>query len=172
MSLWEFLLEILKNIRLFRVVYCYQYGVKFIFGKVWKQVDSGLAWNFPIIGNTQVITKVRQVVDLPNQCCVTQDGVCVAISGCLEYEIVDAVKALTNVSNLDVSIQALTMKYLKDLIQSLTWDDLVSQQIQIDDELKTLLLEWGVNVISVGLTHLTKHIAISTIPHTSVGEKN
>lgn len=170
--LFNNLLELLP----FKIIRVYQRGIKFTFGHPYtftgwlkvrkgetiqpKQLEPGFHWVFPLIQDIQILSVVPEVINLPTQTVTCQDDSNISFSANIEYRVVDAVKMFCEVQDFDQSLINIAMNKLSTYIRAQTYAEIYDCQDDIEAQIATDLtqktMEWGVEVISVGITDLTK----------------
>ena len=146
-------------------------------GKYYKTLESGLNFTLPFVDVKKTLKwkYVRQignetmsyvkninrielretVYDFPKQNVITSDNVTIEINALLYFQIVDAERAVYEISNLPEAIEKLTQTTLRNVIGGLSLDETLVSRDQINGQLRTILDEatdkWGVKVNRVEL---------------------
>lgn len=146
----------------FRIVYSYQYGVRWFLGKNPQLLEPGLRWCLPGVHEMLRPTRVEHVRDLPIASVSTRDDVSVCFSVNIGQVFVDPIKMLCEVHDFKESSQALAMTYLSARVREMTWDDLRNPETvaQLEKDLTEVLKNdfsaWGTQVTRVGFTDLVR----------------
>ena len=161
MSWLEVLLQFVRDILpLPRIVRSYERGVAFVLGRAQGPLLPGWYWNIPVIRVIEVYPVVEQTVNLTNISITTRDAKPYTISANFNYEVLDAVRAYTQVHELDQSMRNEALKYLHRLARTVTAERLVGSQRALERRIREHLQKkveaWGVRVIDVGVTDLVQ----------------
>ena len=138
-----------------KVVTQYQKGVLFRLGKVVGVKEPGLALIIPVI-DRQVRVSLR-IVTMPiqSQGIITRDNVSVDISAVAYFRVVDAVKSVIAIENVDAAINQIAQTTLRKVVGQHTLDEALSETDVINASIQKILdvatLEWGVEVHLVEL---------------------
>ena len=151
-------------------------------GKYNRTLESGINIIWPIIDRPRVIhtrhtivdvdgnTYVRnrttckidlreQVYDFPKQSVITKDNVTTTINALLYFQIIDPVKAVYEIDNLQNAIEKLTQTTMRNVIGELELDETLPCRDTINSKLRAVLDEasnkWGVKVTRVELQDIT-----------------
>lgn len=155
------LLAVVKFITPFRIIRQYERGVVFRLGLLHRTMEPGLHWHWPFrIEEVEELSVSEQTKNLLSQSVTTSDGVAVTFSVNIVYDIVDAAKTFTEVQDFEESLEGAAMIHLARRIRSWTWDELLSNQKDLEDSLEgtltTRVKKWGARIITVGITDLTR----------------
>ncbi len=123
-------------------------------GKFARVLKPGLHFVTPIIESVRSVVDMReQVWDYPPQSVITKDNVLTNVDSVMYYYIIDPVKSVYEVRNLNEGILKLTMTALRNIVGNLTLDELLTSREQINEKLRVIVDEatdpWGVKVIRV-----------------------
>lgn len=140
-----------------KIVQITQGGIKLRRGNEITELVPGPVWYWPIYTVVNVVTTVRDTMDLPGQTFTTKDGKTVLCSGMVQYKITDVVKLLTTAPDYVNTIGDLVMTAMHDTFIKYTWEELKDGIVEgsIRKEMRKAaqdeLSGFGVKVISVGL---------------------
>ena len=143
-----------------KIVKATQGGLKMRRGNELTVVGPGLHWWWPLITTLDVITTVRDTLDLNGQTLVTKDGKSILASGMVMYSIKDVEKLLTSSPDYTSTICDVCMNCIHDIFIKYEWEQLKAGILDgsIGKELKRSaqaeLGEFGIKVISLGLKDL------------------
>jgi regulator of protease activity HflC (stomatin/prohibitin superfamily) len=120
-------------------------------GKFARVLKPGLHFLVPIIESVRSVVDMReQVWDYPPQSVITKDNVPTSVDTVMYYYILDPVKSIYEVRNLNEGILKLTMTALRNIVGSLTLDELLTSREQINEKLRIIVDEatdpWGVKI--------------------------
>lgn len=133
----------------------YERGIKFTLGKFSKIMNPG--WNIvlPIFESYKKVDIRTKAVDVPEQEAITKDNVSIRINAVLYYKIFDASKAIIAVENFNYAVSQLAQTTMRNIVGSVSLDDLLSQREKISDSICKIVDEatdpWGVKVENVEL---------------------
>ena len=133
----------------------YERGIKFRIGKFNKIMQPG--WNIviPIIEFYKKVDIRTKAVDVPEQEAITKDNVSIRINAVLYYKIFDASKAIIAVENFNYAVSQLAQTTMRNIVGSVSLDDLLSQREKISAEICKIVDEatdpWGIKVENVEL---------------------
>jgi regulator of protease activity HflC (stomatin/prohibitin superfamily) len=138
-----------------KVVTQYQRGVLFRLGKVVGVKEPGLALIIPVID--RLVRMSLRIVTMPiqSQGIITRDNVSVDISAVAYFRVVDAVKSVIAIENVDSAINQIAQTTLRKVVGQHTLDEALSETDVINASIQKILdvatLEWGVEVNLVEL---------------------
>ena len=133
----------------------YERGIKFTLGKFSKVMEPG--WNlvFPIFQSYKKVDIRTKAVDVPEQEAITKDNVSIRINAVLYYKIFDASKAVIAVENFNYAVSQLAQTTMRNIVGSVSLDELLSQRDKISSEICKIVDEatdpWGIKVENVEL---------------------
>ena len=133
----------------------YERGIKFTLGKFSSTMEPG--WNlvFPIFQSYSKVDIRTKAVDVPEQEAITKDNVSIRINAVLYYKIFDAAKAIIAVENFNYAVSQLAQTTMRNIVGSVTLDELLSQRDKISSEICKIVDEatdpWGIKVENVEL---------------------
>lgn len=141
-----------------RVIYQYQRGVVFFFGKYFATYEGGLKLLLPGV-MTMVRVDMRIIaLDVPAQDIITRDNVSMAVNAVVMYRVVDAEKAVLTVGDYHYNTSLLAQTTLRAMIGQHEMDDVLAEQEKLNIRLRELLdLQtdpWGIKVTSVAIKHV------------------
>lgn len=133
----------------------YERGIRFVFGKFQKVLSPGWHIIIPIFQQYQKIDVRIKVIDVPEQDAITKDNVSIKINAVLYYNIFDAKKAMLSVENCHYAVTQLAQTTMRNLVGSVTLDELLTDRERISNEICTIVDkatdEWGVKIQNVEL---------------------
>lgn len=142
-------------LRSIRQINEYERGIKFRFGKFNKIMEPGWRLVLPIIDSYKKVDIRTKAVDVPEQEAITKDNVSIRINAVLYYKIFDASKAIIAVENFNYAVSQLAQTTMRNIVGSVTLDELLSQRDKISAEICKIVDEatdpWGIKVENVEL---------------------
>ena len=133
----------------------YERGIKYSFGKFSKIMNPG--WNIvlPIIQSYDKVDIRTKAVDVPEQEAITKDNVSVRINAVIYYKVFDASKSVLAVQNYYYAVSQLAQTTMRNVVGSVTLDELLSERQKLSDQICTIIDEatdpWGIKVENVEL---------------------
>jgi len=152
MLFWLIIIVIIGSIKQINE---YERGIKFTLGKFSKIMNPG--WNlvFPIFQSYKKVDIRTKAVDVPEQEAITKDNVSIRINAVLYYKIFDASKAIIAVENFNYAVSQLAQTTMRNIVGSVSLDELLSQRDKISSEICKIVDEatdpWGIKVENVEL---------------------
>lgn len=112
-----------------------------------------------IVRITDALDLRETVLDIPEQAVITKDNVSINIDALLYLQIMDAKKAVYEISNLPLAVMQLAQTSLRNVIGEMDLDETLSSRDIINTKLKDILDEatdkWGTKVNRVELKNIT-----------------
>jgi regulator of protease activity HflC (stomatin/prohibitin superfamily) len=138
-----------------RVVTQYQRGVLFRLGKVVGVKEPGLALIIPVIDRLVRVSLRIVTMPIQSQGIITRDNVSVDISAVAYFRVVDAVKSVVAIENVNAAINQIAQTTLRKVVGQHTLDEALSETDRINANIQQILdvatLEWGMEVTLVEL---------------------
>jgi regulator of protease activity HflC (stomatin/prohibitin superfamily) len=138
-----------------RIVKQYERGVLFRLGRVLGTREPGLRFIIPFV---DVLPRVSfRIVTLPiqSQGIITRDNVSVDVSAVAYFRVVDAVKSVVAIENVQAAINQIAQTTLRKVVGQHTLDETLSETDRINVDIREILdvstVEWGVEVTLVEL---------------------
>ncbi|WP_369223270.1 slipin family protein [Streptomyces sp. R39] len=138
-----------------KVVKQYENGVLFRFGRLVGTRSPGLRFIIPFV---DVLHRVSlRVVTMPiqSQGIITKDNVSVDVSAVAYFRVVDAVKSVIAIENVNSAIDQIAQTTLRKVVGQHTLDETLSETDRINLDIRQILdittAEWGVEVTLVEL---------------------
>ena len=159
-KLLEAIVEFLIRLHLWCVIDEYQKAGLFCCGRYVKTLGPGWHWLIPLLHDVETVFVRPRVLDIGNLSLPTLDGKVMAVSGNIEYEIIDTRKALLRVYDRRSSLEGAARGIISHVIMSTNLsdgtrhDELVRQ---ILEPLKKKANCWGIRVRQFWFTELVPH---------------
>lgn len=156
-DIFETLIRLFPHLKIVKLT---QGGLKFRRGCEVTVLTPGLWWYWPMITTVDVVTTVRDTVDLNGQTFTTKDGKTVLASGMIMYAVSDVRKLLTTAPDYVNTICDVAMNCIHDVLIQHDWEQIRAgiNDGSIGKELKKAtqreLRSFGIEVISLGLKDL------------------
>ncbi|MBF2083359.1 MAG: slipin family protein [Thermoleptolyngbya sp. C42_A2020_037] len=138
-----------------RVAAEWEKGVILTLGKFSEVRGSGMFYVLPFIESVRFLDMRVQVVNIPRQRSITRDNVPVEIDSALFLVVKDPGLAVTKVQNYAFATSQYVQSALRDVVGSLTLDELLSEREKVQDQIALIVGEkvrdWGLGIDSVQL---------------------
>ena len=125
-------------------------------GRYNRTLDPGLHFLVPFIDRLRPLVDLReQVVAFPPQPVITQDNVTISIDTVFYFTVTDPFRATYEVASLLTAIEQLTVTTLRNVIGSLSLEEVLTSRDKINADLRIVLDEaterWGLRVNRIEL---------------------
>jgi regulator of protease activity HflC (stomatin/prohibitin superfamily) len=142
--------------RAVRVVSQATAGVVERLGRYSRTLEPGLHFLVPFIDRVRKLVDLReQVIAFPPQPVITKDNVTISIDTVFYFTIADAFRATYEVANLLLAVEQLTVTTLRNVIGSLSLEEVLTSRDKINADLRIVLDEaterWGIRVNRIEL---------------------
>ena len=138
-----------------KVVQQYERGVLFRLGRVIGVREPGLRIIIPIIDRLPRVSLRIVTMPIQSQGIITHDNVSVDISAVAYFRVVDAVKSIVAIENVNTAINQIAQTTLRKVVGQHTLDEILAETDRINIDIRQILdvttLEWGVEVTLVEL---------------------
>jgi regulator of protease activity HflC (stomatin/prohibitin superfamily) len=112
----------------------YERGILFTFGKYSKVLKPGWHVILPVIQFYKKVDIRTKAVDVPEQETITRDNVSIRINAVIYYKVFDAGKAIVEVENFYYAVSQLAQTTMRNIVGSVTLDQLLSDRERISAE--------------------------------------
>jgi regulator of protease activity HflC (stomatin/prohibitin superfamily) len=133
----------------------YERGVRFTMGKYSGIMEPGWRILIPIFQTFKKVDIRVKAVDVPDQKAITRDNVSVTVNAVIYYKVAFAEKAVIEVENFFYAISQYAQTTMRNIVGSVTLDELLSKRDEIADRIKDIVDketdEWGIKVNNVEL---------------------
>lgn len=138
-----------------RIVKQYEMGVLFRLGRVIGERQPGLRLIIPFIDVLHRISLRIVTMPIQSQGIITRDNVSVDVSAVAYFKVVDAVKSVVAIENVNSAIDQIAQTTLRKVVGQHTLDETLSETDKINLDIQSILdittIEWGVQVTLVEL---------------------
>jgi regulator of protease activity HflC (stomatin/prohibitin superfamily) len=142
-------------IRAVKVVDQYEMGVLFRLGRVLEQRKPGLNFIIPVIDRLPKVSLRIITLPIQSQGIITRDNVSVDISAVAYFRVIDAIKSIVAIENVNAAIDQIAQTTLRKVVGQHTLDETLAETDVINAGIRQILdvttLEWGVEVTLVEL---------------------
>lgn len=141
--------------RIFRVAAQWERAVVLRLGKFHAMRGPGVVLVFPVVDSMQFIDTRLLTLDIPHQQVITRDNVPVTIDGVIFFTVQSAERVVVAVQNYRHAIRQYAQAALRDVVGSMTLDELLSERDQIQVRIAAVVEErartLGMHVDSIRL---------------------
>ncbi|GAA0711515.1 slipin family protein [Dactylosporangium roseum] len=138
-----------------RIVKQYERGVLFRLGRVIGARKPGLRLIIPIVDQLHRVSLRIITMPIQSQGIITRDNVSVDVSAVAYFRVVDAVKSVVAIENVQAAINQIAQTTLRKVVGQHTLDETLSETDRINIGIREILdvttSEWGVEVTLVEL---------------------
>ncbi len=138
-----------------RVVKQYEQGVLFRLGKVIGARAPGLHLIIPFVDVLHRVSLRIVTMPIQSQGIITQDNVSVDVSAVAYFRVVDAVKSVVAIENVNSAIDQIAQTTLRKVVGQHSLDQTLSETDKINLDIRKILdvstVEWGVEITLVEL---------------------
>jgi hypothetical protein len=138
-----------------KIVKQYEKGVLFRLGRLIGTREPGLRVIIPVV---DVLHKVSlRIVTMPiqSQGIITKDNVSVDVAAVAYFRVVDAVKSVIAIENVQAAINQIAQTTLRNVVGQHTLDDILAKTDRINEDIRLILdattTDWGIDVTLVEL---------------------
>ena len=138
-----------------KIVKQYERGVVLRFGRLHSVREPGIRFIIPIV---DVMTKVSlRIITVPiqSQGIITQDNVSVGVSAVAYYRIVDPVKSVIAIENVQSAIDQIAQTTLRKVVGQHHLDETLAETAKLNVNIREILdettVDWGAQVTLVEL---------------------
>jgi regulator of protease activity HflC (stomatin/prohibitin superfamily) len=141
--------------RIIRIAAQWERGVILRLGRFHGLKGPGLMLVFPVFDNVRFVDTRLLTLDFPHQQVITRDNVPVQVDGVIFFMVKDPAKAVLTVQDYRYAISQYAQASLRDVIGSMTLDELLSERDQIQGKIAEVVESrasaWGTHVDSIRL---------------------
>ncbi|MER6853704.1 slipin family protein [Streptomyces flaveolus] len=138
-----------------KVVKQYEKGVLFRFGRLVGTRSPGLRFIIPFVDTLHRVSLRVVTMPIQSQGIITRDNVSVDVSAVAYFRVVDAVKSVVAVENVNAAINQIAQTTLRKVVGRHTLDETLSETDRINLDIRQILdvttVDWGVQVTLVEL---------------------
>ncbi len=124
-------------------------------GRFHAMSGPGLIFVFPIVDTVRFIDMRVLTLDIPHQQVITRDNVPVKVDGVIFFRVEDPERAVVSVQDFRYAISNYAQASLRDVIGSMSLDELLSERDQIQARIGEVVeahtRTWGIHVDSIRL---------------------
>ncbi|MFZ2206409.1 MAG: SPFH domain-containing protein [Microgenomates group bacterium] len=145
-------------IKFFRVVPEGYKGLVLFLGKYTRTIDPGLSIVLVPLESVSIVDIREQVMDIPTQEAITGDNVSCMVDGIVRFKVINPSVAMFKVQDFASQISAKAQTALRDVIGSITLDEVLSKRAQIAEHIKSIVDvaadQWGVDILAIEIQNI------------------
>ncbi|HVP63141.1 MAG TPA: slipin family protein [Myxococcaceae bacterium] len=138
-----------------RVAAQWERGVVLRLGKFYRLKGPGVILVFPVMDTVRFVDTRLLTLDIPPQQVITRDNVPVRVDGVIFFQVRDPERAVITVQDYRFAVSQYAQASLRDVIGSMTLDELLSERDQIQSKIATVVESrastWGTHIDSIRL---------------------
>jgi len=123
------------------------------FGRFYKAVDPGLVEINPFSEHLIQVDVKIQIVEVPQQICMTKDNVTLQLTSVIYYHIVSPHKAAFGISNVRQALIERTQTTLRHVVGARVLQDVIERREEVAESIREIIEDvatgWGVQVESM-----------------------
>ena len=127
-------------------------------GKYQRTINPGVNFVLPFLETVRKVDIREQVMDIPTQEAITLDNVSCMVDGIVRFQVVNPSISVFKVQNYRSQIAAKSQTALRDIIGSVSLDDLLSQRTTIAEQIKAIVDSaaeaWGVDIAAIEIQNI------------------
>src|SRR6266498_1841911 len=131
-----------------RIVQQYERGVLFRLGRVIGSREPGLRLLIPVVDRLHRVSLRIVTMPIQSQGIITRDNVSVDVSAVAYFRVVDAVKSVVAIENVNAAISQIAQTTLRKVVGQHTLDETLSETDRINVDIREILdvttTDWGV----------------------------
>ena len=160
MTLWAVLAVIVVVVLVglglaLRIVKQYEKGVLFRFGRLKGTREPGLRIIIPVVDVLHRISLRIVTMPIQSQGIITKDNVSVDVAAVAYFRVVDAVKSVIAIENVNAAINQIAQTTLRNVVGQHALDEILAETDRINEDIRLILdrttTEWGLEVTLVEL---------------------
>lgn len=156
----EIILHNLMSLLPFVIIYSYEGGVRWTFGRNPVCLKPGFHWKIWFVHSIETITVVDDFIELPIQSIITKDEKLVCFSVNIGYRINDVVRHFCEVDDFQRATVGISMTHLAQRVREQSLTELVQDLKKLENSLQgtltTRMKNWGTEIFSVGFTNFAQ----------------
>jgi len=141
-----------------KVVNQYERGVVLTLGKFTGIRQPGLRLVVPIFQRMVKVDQRTNTIDIPKQEVITKDNVTVNVDAVVYFRVVDAEKAILEVTNFIYASSQFAQAALRDVTGNVELDSLLGKRDEVSAQIKEIVdtqtEKWGIDVESVKIQNI------------------
>lgn len=133
-------------------------GVVVFLGKYSRTLEPGINLVIPFLENVTSVDIREQVMDIPTQEVITNDSVSCMVDGIVRFKVINPNFAMFKVQNYRTQISAKAQTALRDVVGSITLDQVLAKRSEVAEHIKSIVDEaadqWGVDISAIEIQNI------------------
>ncbi len=143
----------------FRVIYQFEDGVVFTFGKYTEIKKAGLTWIMPLgIQNLAKVDMRLKTIDVPRQEIITKDNISIMSNAVVYFRIEKSDVSIVKFQNVGYAITQYTQAVLRDVLGNQELDVILSERVKIGAQIQEVVEQetntWGIVVENIKIQEI------------------
>jgi regulator of protease activity HflC (stomatin/prohibitin superfamily) len=138
-----------------KIVKQYEKGVLFRLGRLVGTREPGLRIIIPVVDVLHRVSLRIVTMPIQSQGIITKDNVSVDVAAVAYYRVVDAVKSVIAIENVQAAINQIAQTTLRNVVGQHSLDDILAKTDRINEDIRSILdrttTAWGIDVTLVEL---------------------
>ena len=134
------------------------HGLVVRLGKYQRTILPGVNLVLPFLEVVRKVDIREQVMDIPTQEAITLDNVSCMVDGIVRFQVVNPSVSIFKVQNYINQIRAKSQTALRDIIGSVSLDEVLSQRTAIAEQIKSIVdtaaAAWGVDILAIEIQNI------------------
>ena len=122
-----------------RIIKQYEQGVLFRLGRVVGVAQPGLRLIIPFVDVLHRVSMRIVTMPIQSQGIITRDNVSVDVSAVAYYRVIDAVKSVVAIENVEAAINQIAQTTLRKVVGQHTLDETLSETDRINVDIREIL---------------------------------
>lgn len=141
-----------------KVINQYERGVVLTLGKFSGMRDPGLRVIVPVFQKMIRVDIRTNTIDIPKQEVITKDNVTVNVDAVVYFKVLDAQKAILEVSNFIYASSQFAQAALRDVTGNVDLDSLLGKRDEVSSQIKAIVdtqtEKWGIDIENVKIQNI------------------
>lgn len=129
------------------------------FGKYDTQIDPGLNVLIPLVNRLVFVSKAENLYAVTRQSVITKDNTSIHADGVFYFQVIDPMKAVYDVRNLNESLVNLVVTNLRAVMGNMELDEIIGGRkfinAEVEKAVKPVVEKWGVVITRVEVRTIT-----------------
>lgn len=160
LSISGFLVIVALNffIKGIKIIYQYERGIVFTWGKFTQIKEPGFRWIIPVIQTIKKVDMRIKTVEVPRQEVITKDNIPLLANTVVYFKVVKPEDAIIKIEDYVFAVKQYTQAALRDIIGNSELDFVLTERVKIADSIKKIVdaetVGWGVDIESIKIQEI------------------
>ncbi|MBN1266933.1 MAG: slipin family protein [Anaerolineales bacterium] len=136
-----------------RVIYQFERGVIFTFGKFTGVREPGLTLIIPLVQRLKKVEMRLKTAEIPRQEVMTKDNIPMLVNAVVYFKVINPETVILEIEDHVFAIKQYTQAALRDVIGNSEMDFVLTERERIAESIKEIVdsetTSWGVDVVSI-----------------------